>query len=308
MKGIDISKKYYEKYGEKLIMDNFPELIDQVAFGLVGEGSQAFMFDDEISKDHDFIEGFCLWMTDKDYADYGRELALAYDKLEKNTYSKLNSSENEKRYGVMSISDFYYKYTGLKSSPKNSKEWLQIPETFLATATNGLVFSDRLGEFTEIRNSLLQFYPHDVIMKKLSAYLLDMAQSGQYNLIRAYKRNDKASFYLSKKTFIDALLPTLFLIEKRYMPFYKWVFSSLRSSNFYPEKLYQDIEKIMYSDMNKACIDMVDGICVYVADWLRYLKYTKEADNFLETIAKDIYSNIKDEYLRSLNIFVGGLR
>ena len=52
-----------------MIERNFPKLVGRYAAGMVGEGSGCFGFDDEISRDHDFGPGFCIWLTDDDYDD-----------------------------------------------------------------------------------------------------------------------------------------------------------------------------------------------------------------------------------------------
>ena len=66
MKGIELSLKFYEQYGKEMIEGQFAELKGRIAVGLVGHGSECFGFDDEISRDHDFEPGFCLWLTDDD--------------------------------------------------------------------------------------------------------------------------------------------------------------------------------------------------------------------------------------------------
>ena len=68
MKGLELSKKYYEEYGRAMILETAPQLADRFAAGLAGDGSQCFGFDDEISRDHDFAPGFCIWLADEDFA------------------------------------------------------------------------------------------------------------------------------------------------------------------------------------------------------------------------------------------------
>ena len=82
MKGLEICEKYYRLYGESLF-EKYPELMRRAATGLVGEGSECLGFDDEISRDHDFDFGFCIWLADEDERDYGFALSRAYASLPK---------------------------------------------------------------------------------------------------------------------------------------------------------------------------------------------------------------------------------
>ena len=65
MKGIKLSEKFFKQYGLPMLENDFPELLPQIACGLLGEGSECFGFDDEISKDHDFDAGFCIFLPDE---------------------------------------------------------------------------------------------------------------------------------------------------------------------------------------------------------------------------------------------------
>ena len=62
MKGLEISRAFYEEYGRPMLEKDFGKYIDKIAVGLVGHGSECFGFDDEISTDHDFEPGFCLFL------------------------------------------------------------------------------------------------------------------------------------------------------------------------------------------------------------------------------------------------------
>ena len=60
MKGLELSRRYFEEVGDKVFKEKFPELYSRMAFGLSGQGSDCLGFDDEYSRDHDFGPGFCI--------------------------------------------------------------------------------------------------------------------------------------------------------------------------------------------------------------------------------------------------------
>ena len=63
MKGLELSKRYYEEYGQAMIQRHFRQYEERIAAGLVGMGSECFGFDDEISRDHDWGPAFCIWLN-----------------------------------------------------------------------------------------------------------------------------------------------------------------------------------------------------------------------------------------------------
>ena len=85
MKGLEIAEKYYLEFGKNMIDAEFADIKDKLAAGICGGGSECFGFDDDISKDHDFEAGFCIFIPDEDIIDRKTEFALerAYAKLPK---------------------------------------------------------------------------------------------------------------------------------------------------------------------------------------------------------------------------------
>ncbi|MCF0247538.1 MAG: DUF4037 domain-containing protein, partial [Synergistes sp.] len=171
MKGLELCRQFYIQCGKPLIRECLGAKADRVAAGLAGFGSECLGFDDEISRDHDFGPAFCLWLTDEDYETFGNELTEIYNSMPREFmgYSRSKTRQTAERHGVTRISLFYSRFTGCRDIPADEISWLKIPEHLLAAAVNGEVFDDTLGEFTRIRNGLLNFYPDDVRLKKLAA-------------------------------------------------------------------------------------------------------------------------------------------
>ena len=49
-----------------------------------------------------------------------------------------------------------------------------------------------------------------------------MAQAGQYNLLRSLRRGETATCMLAAARFSEQAISMIFLLNRRYMPFYKW--------------------------------------------------------------------------------------
>ena len=81
MNGMEMARCLYEQQGREVLSRAFPELVDRMAIGLAGEGSECFGFDDAISHDHDWGAGFCIWLTQADFHKYGRAVQEVYDSL-----------------------------------------------------------------------------------------------------------------------------------------------------------------------------------------------------------------------------------
>lgn len=223
--GLELCEAFYQEFGVPMIRTKFPAYESVIAAGLVGEGSDCFGFDDEVSRDHDFGPGFCLWLTDQVYDEIGEELQSAYDELP-STYmgiTRITTAKAQKRVGVFRIGEFYEKLIGLNDVPATRNQWLFLDDYRLAAAVNGKVFRDELGEFTRIRKGLLHYYPEDVRMKKIAREAALMAQSGQYNYSRMFGRGERVTALIALSEFMKHTMAMVYLLNKTYAPFYKWM-------------------------------------------------------------------------------------
>lgn len=311
MQGIELSRKYYEEYGREMIEKNFPEYIDKIAIGLVGNGSECFGYDDKISKDHDFEPGFIMWLNDDDYETISFKLFREYEKLPKEFMGikrQATSFFGTGKYGVKSIREFYKEFTGVKGAPATWREWLYTPEYSLAAASNGLVFKDVSGEFSSIRNQILNGMPEDVRLKKIAARAAMMAQSGQYNYKRCMEHKEIGAASLSLADFVKNTASIIFLLNKKHSPFYKWVFRGLMELEILSE-VVEDLEWIINAEnsyVNSNCIkDRIEKVSVLIIEELKNQKLTFGDWDYLEPHAYEVMKRIKDEEIRNLHLMVG---
>jgi tetratricopeptide (TPR) repeat protein len=309
--GLETAESYYNEYGRKMIKDSFADYEKYMAVGLVGEGSECFGYDDVWSESHDYGPGFCIWLPDDIFQKIGGKLQAAYNDMPKTfeNRTRVESVEGGGRVGVLSTQEFYRKYIGCSGAPKNNVEWIFAPETSLATVTNGKVFVDHLGEFTEIRKALLKFYPKDVYLKKLAARMAMMSQTGQYNYERCMKRADYSAAYISCSEFVKTTVSIIYLLNQKYMPFYKWMFRGLEDLETLKELKEQLAMLAATPDIPENTakkVSLIEEICSKIRDALHSRQIIAGSDAFLNSHARHVVCLIADEQIRNLPIMFDG--
>jgi len=228
MTTMEIYRAFYEEKIAPMIHEEFPEYENRIAVGLVGEGSECFGYDDWISQDHDFGKSVCLWLTDEDYDKIGKSLSFYYQRLVEST----DGSRLAFRRGVQKIRDFYRNLLGFDMDPKaptiSLAQWFYTEDWKFATAVNGAVFRDDLGEFSAIRKLLMNYYPERIWRMKLIEALHSFSGSAQSNYPRCMARGDKAAAAICVRKGIEHAMEIAFLLKKTYAPYYKWTFRALK--------------------------------------------------------------------------------
>lgn len=300
-KALTAAEEYYEKYGRPMLHEKFPEYEEYIAAGLAGEGSDCFGYDDEISIDHDYGTGFCIWLPEEQYQVIGGRMQKAYEELlrdEPGEIVRRDTPEGTGRLGVTSVERFYYRFLGRSSAPEKLTDWFRVPEKLLASAVNGRVFSDPCGQFTEIREKIRDFYPKDVLLKKIAARAFTMGQAGQYNYPRSVRRGDRAACYFARSEFIKAAVSMWYLLNRKYMPYYKWAFRGLddiAGSSGMKDSLYR---LIVLDDLEEAAEtgqQIIEGICETVIKELAEHGCTSSNNSFMVDQAAEIMKEINDD-------------
>lgn len=278
-KWIEVCKDFYINYGVAMIKTHFSTYENKIAVGLVGHGSECFGFDDEFSKDHDFEVGFYMWLTDDVYNKIGDDLQKEYQKI-----------SNSTKQHVFRINNFYKSILDFNDLPITDSDWLKLSAYQLAEATNGEIFCDNLGEFSKIRENLLNHFPLQVLCQKIAEQSHLVSQTGQYNFKRALKRKDFVTARIILSDFLKYTMDLVFLLNKIYPPYYKWTYKKFQTlpilSNL--SDYFEEINSLNLTDEKISTI--IESIVFEIITELKSQKFIENINNtnFLDFYVKEI--------------------
>ena len=312
MKGLELARKYYETYGAPMIREEFPEYEEMIAVGLTGSGSECYGYDDDISGDHDFEPGFCIFIPGEEIVDRRTAFLLerAYAKLpaefEGYKRQKIGPAGGQ-RHCVFRIDEFFGRQIGCLPEDMTTEKWLSVPEYALAEAVNGEMFRDDLG-LVEDQRAILGNMPEDVRKKRLAGHLLMMAQSGQYNYLRCMDHGEGGAAQLAAFEFAKNAVTVIFLLNGRYEPFYKWAFRALREL-----PLLAELEPVLTgiisspNDLGNTYekSENIEAVCAEIIKALRAQGLTDTDSGDLEKHAYSVNDRIADPGLRNMHILSG---
>lgn len=309
MRGLEIAKAFYHEYGEPMLREKFPEILPFMAVGLLGRGSECLGFDDEVSRDHDFEPGFCVFLPGEEIVDRRTAFLLerAYAGLPKEFMGlrrAVISPVGGARHGVLRTAEFMTDLVGSSDGRLDLTGWMTVPDHALTEALSGEIFTDPYGEVTAIRERLRR-QPVDVRKKKLAGHLLLMGQSGQYNYQRCLAHGETAAAQLAVMEFVKSTMSVVFLLNNAYQPYYKWSFRAMRAL----PRLSLEAELLEYlltsdnePETAKEKYDVIEGIASDVIDELMEQGLTEAICADLEKHAYSVNDQIADAYIRNLHI------
>lgn len=327
MKGLDLSRAYYNEIIKPLINDNMPQIANNHAAALIGWGSDVLGNDDELSRDHEWGPR-CIILLPDSLADY---CGILYDMLNseipsyfmgystryvmcKDIYARIlsDTGSGNVNIDITTCSKYFQDNLGV-IIPSSDIDWLSIPENRLLELTSGEVFFDGTGELTNLREFYKRYYPLDVWKYRL-AYMWQSLNWDIDLIGMCDARND----FLSARNCLSATLYRImkltFLLNRRYSPAYpKWL-----GREFYKlPDLSKDIGPILESCYLEADIKSVVGklekICTLLSGYqntidgmveveLRPFSFSRGFWNIdFQHIANQIYNSIEGE-LKSISL------
>ena len=223
-------------------------------------------------------------------------------------YDKLVKNENRLKYrrGVVSINDFYNRLLGNSDNYEKefSPDYQKVKEFQLAEATNGVVFRDDMGIFSEVREKLLAYYPESVWRKKLAQRIHEFSQYAQSNYARMMARGELLTAKICVGKAMESTMDLIYLLNRTYAPYYKWKKKGLEkfplSKVILP--LLEEIAELSTQSgawknvtyhatlVNKAdrCVELFEQIAKELLKELKRLNLVSGEDLFLENYINQI--------------------
>ena len=298
---IDKSKEFTNKLLLPKIREVLPEVLDKINIALIGEGSEVLGYDDNYSKDHDYTFMPVIFLNKNDFEKYAIKLKniLLCLPSEFLGIKHINSDVILERRGVQDLSEYMYRYFGKDEYEFTIEDYRKIPEYVFKVLTSGEIFYKGNEDLTNILDKI-KYYPEVIRQNKIATVCTKIAQSGQYNYLRLMKRVDIIGAEKAKSEFIENTIHLVYLLNKEYMPFYKWYSKGLKDLKILGDLVYNRIIEILTEnyDMHKMS-NKIEEICYFLVEELKKQKLSNVKGYFLVNHAIFIQSNIDDEFLKT---------
>ena len=295
------------------ILESQPSYLADIAAG-IGGGSQAHQNDDENSRDHGWGPSFAIWLEDRSYELFGAGLQATMDSLPTSFegYSWRHTVRTPNP--VHGVSAYLESITGFSKPPKDNVDWLRIPESYLFEITPTRLFYDKSGKITEIFRSF-RYYPDDVWVKRLESALGWSAEWGQKHLKRSIRRDDRYNVQMYLNRFIESVMRSTFLINRRYAPYHKWMHREFLKLPRLSAQLDPIFERLLNDPRGAGFL--IDEIFLILESALRELGFSskpikdakkrqrviREYHCQLNDFTADLKERIVDDRVRRMNRF-----
>lgn len=298
MKGLEISRALFSECLRPQLEADAPELLPLLAAGLVGEGSECFGFDDGQSRDHDWGASLCLWLPDDAPEAAFTALEAVLKKLPETFCGAPLRLHAKGRTGVFTVGRFYRGLIGRPDAPETADEWLAMAEPSLAAAVNGEVFYDGAGAFSGVRKRLLDYYPEDVRRYRLAQCAALAGQTGQYNYARCLVRGETAAAQIIRGRFLENAAALVFLLNRRYRPFYKWSYRALRALPLLGAETDAAADSLSALPDGPEAAEIIEQISAGIIGELRRQGLSDGGSDFLMDHVGALLGGIREEKLR----------
>ena len=230
MKGLDLSRRYFEELGLSALRNHFPEYLDRAACGLIGPGSDVFGYDDEISRDHNWGPRFWIVLSSEDYAEVGERMEKTLfsevpPEFEGHQIREFPPGKGERHVRVWDVRELCESVLGYAEVPQSDVEWLGIAEHRLFELQAGEVWHDPQRLLIGLREQT-SYFP-EMVWRKRMAFFWEALFFAD-NFVRCAVRGERVGEQMYLGWALFCLMRLTFMLNRRYAPYRKWLHRAFR--------------------------------------------------------------------------------
>ena len=228
---LSISARFSQDLLVPLLMQKHPDLVDRLAIGVHGTGSDVLGLDDSISRDHHWGPRAAVLLHDEDasLAEPVRQTLAEACPREFEGHPVRYDAASRTAVFVDTIGGYLGWFLGASAPPQREEDWFALCETDLLHLTAGPVFHDPSGRWSAIR-AALAYYPERVWHKRIADWCMYVTgRDAPYNLYRVSRRGDELTSQIYFGQALRRSMELAFAIERHYAPYPKWQFRLLQT-------------------------------------------------------------------------------
>jgi hypothetical protein len=234
--GLELAASFYHEAVRPILEAHFPGVSHAAA--RLDYGSDVLGFDTPQSRDHGWGPKVTLYLSSEDLTQYKDQIFTAmaenlpleilgypthYDAPFTGEAGMVPIEMGPVRHwvAITTIFDFFKDYLGVDPvEPLDVVDWLTIPPHQLRTIASGEVFYDDSGLLTEVVERL-RWYPDDIWLYLLANQWRRIDQEEPF-MARCGDVGDEVGSRLVAARQVDEIMRLCFLMERQYVPYYKW--------------------------------------------------------------------------------------
>ncbi len=224
MKGLELSKAFFENAGRPIIEKISPSIMNSIAAGLIGEGSDVYGFDDELSTDHNWGPRFQIFLFEQNpILKESIETALASSLQSKFDGYEIRQWPPEKGFKSFEVwfwPDFTEKLLGLRQRPVDPMSYARVTEAQFFSLLSGSVFWDPNGDLKRARTQW-DHMPQEVWYWRL--YWAWMNLYRRDDILRAFIHGEFEMSRILLCRYAEWTIRLGYLASRQYSPYRKWL-------------------------------------------------------------------------------------
>jgi hypothetical protein len=223
MKGLDLHRSFFNDCGKPLLMQAFPQEFPLLAVASVGFGSDRLGADDEVSRDHCWEPGFQIF-SDRLPSEVLKKIeSYVFEHLpwEYAGFKRSDCPGFVNGIRAWTVDEFFSSMTSFAVPPARDRQWLLIADEALCHVTNGEVFHDPTGDFTNRRRAF-GYFPDSVWRFKLAGRAMRIGVQ-RYEAERAVAHSEEVAADLMLSEGLREVFHFVCLANRRYAPYDRWL-------------------------------------------------------------------------------------